>query len=182
MKIGIILGSIREGRKGKSVADWVMGIANERTDAEYELIDLAQFDLPLLNDTVVPGTRKGKYDNQNVQRWGDALAACDGFVLVSPEYNQSVPGGFKNAIDHLGPELHSKAAAIVSYGAEGGVRAVEHWRLILANFNMYVVRNQISLNLFTEFDDDGAAPNERRPGELNDLFDAVVKAAGKLSA
>lgn len=181
MRIGIILGSIREGRRGSSVADWVMGIAQQRTDAHYQLIDLAGFDLPLLRDARVPASRKGNYDDPKVQRWADTLAACDGFVLVSPEYNHSVPGAFKNAIDHLGPELQFKPAAIVSYGSEGGVRAVEHWRLILANFNMWVVRNQISLSLFAEFDDSGAAPNERRPRELGELLDAVVAAAGKLA-
>lgn len=182
MKIGIVLGSIREGRKGKSVADWVMSIADERTDATYELIDLAQYNLPLLTDAQIPATRNGKYDNQNVQAWADALAACDGYVFVTAEYNHSVPGGFKNAIDHLGPELRSKPVAQVSYGAEGGVRAVEHWRAILANFNMWVLRNQVSLNTFLEFDDDGVAPNERRPGELGELFDAVVSTAKKLAA
>ncbi|MDO5676999.1 MAG: NAD(P)H-dependent oxidoreductase [Propionibacteriaceae bacterium] len=182
MRIGIVLGSIREGRKGKSVADWVMSIAEGRDDASYELIDLAQFDLPLVTDPQIPATRQGKYDNQNVQRWGDTLAACDGYVFVTPEYNHSVPGAFKNAIDHLGPELQFKPVAFVSYGAEGGVRAVEHWRVIVANFNMWGLRNQVSLNLFTEFDADGVAPNERRPEELNELLGAVVKAAGQLAS
>lgn len=182
MKIGIVLGSIREGRKGLSVAQWVADQAVQRTDATYELIDLRSFDLPLLDDAQVPATRKGKYDNQRVQAWADKLAEQDGYVFVTAEYNHNIPGAFKNAIDHLGPELNTKPVAFVSYGAEGGVRAVEAWRLAVANFNMFDVRNQVSLNLFSEFDDDGVKPNERRPEELSELFAMVVKIAGKLAS
>lgn len=180
MKIGIVLGSVREGRKGKSVADWVMSIANERTDAHYELIDVAQFNLPVLTDEQHPASRGGKYDNQNVQRWGDTIASCDGFVFVTAEYNHSVPGGFKNAVDHLAPEFLHKPIGFVSYGSVGGIRAVEHWRTIVANFSMLDVRAQVALNLFTEFDDEGITPNERRAVELGDVFDAVVQLAEKV--
>lgn len=182
MKIGIVLGSIREGRKGLSVAQWVVDQAAERTDATYELIDLRSFNLPLLDDAQIPATRKGKYDNQNVQAWADKLAEQDGYVFVTAEYNHNIPGAFKNAIDHLGPELNTKPVAFVSYGSESGVRAVEAWRQAVANFNMFDVRNQVSLNLFAEFDDNGVKPNERRGDELSELFDMVVKIAGKLAA
>ncbi|GAB95475.1 NAD(P)H-dependent FMN reductase [Kineosphaera limosa] len=180
MKIGIIEGSIREGRSGASVAKWVAQQAQGR-DAEYVLLVLADFDVPLLTSPVVPGAAKKQYDSPQVQAWSDAIDSCDGFVFVTPEYNHSVPGAFKNAFDSLGNEWSNKSVGFVSYGAECGVRAVEHWRQIVANFNMIGVRTQVSLSTFAEFDDAQCTPNERRPKELSNLFKAVEGRAGLLA-
>ena len=182
MKIAIILGSTRPGRFGAQVADWVMEQVAGRDDAEYVLVDLAEYDLDLLNEPTVPGAAKRQYDNPKTRRWSETIDQYDGFVFVTPEYNHGVPGAFKNAYDSLGPEWVGKPVAFVSYGAESGVRAVEAWRQIVGNFNMFDIRNQLSLNLFTEFGDDGVQPNDRRPGELSDLLDMLVKIAGKLAA
>ncbi|MHA7861607.1 NADPH-dependent FMN reductase [Tessaracoccus sp. Y36] len=180
MLIGIVLGSVRKGRKGTSVADWIMGLAAERTDAEFVLIDLAGYDLPVLTDEVEPFDYAGKYPDANVQAWADALAACDGYVWLTPEYNHGVPGGFKNGVDHLGMEMAFKPVAFVSYGFEGGVRAVEAWRPILAALHLWGLRNQVSLNNATEFDGNQVRPDAHRPGQLQHLLDAVVLAAAKL--
>lgn len=130
MKIGIIIGSIREGRKGGSVGRWVLEQAQARQDegVELEVLDLRSFDVPLLTSATVPGAAKKQYDSEQVTRWSRAVDACDAFIFVTPEYNHGVPGGFKNAYDSLGSEWDGKPVAFVSYGAEGGVRAVEHWR------------------------------------------------------
>lgn len=117
------------------------------------------------------------YDSPAVQQWSDAIDACDGFVFVTPEYNHSVPGAFKNAVDSLGSEFVGKAIAFVGYGADGGVRATEDWRTIVANFSMHDVRAQLSLSRFAEFGPDATfQPNERRAGELATLFDQLVAA------
>ncbi len=182
MKIGIILGSIREGRAGESVARWVAEHAASRADVTYELIDLKSFDVPLLTSATVPGAANKQYDDERVTRWSRAIDSCDGYVFVTPEYNHGVPGGLKNAFDVLGGEWADKAVAFVSYGAEGGVRAVEHWRQIVANFRMFGVRQQVSLSTFTEFDDDGVAPAERRTGEIATLFDQLESATRRFMA
>ncbi len=180
MKIGIIIGSIREGRKGESVARWVHDQAQQRDGGtDYELIDLKTFGAPLLEWEKVPGGAKKQYPHESVHAWSAAIDACDGFVLVTPEYNHSVPGGLKNATDWLYPEWQGKAAGLVGYGSEGGVRAIEHWRLILANYSMVVVRQQVSLSTFDEFDRGEVAPNERRPEELGTLLDQVEEAAAR---
>lgn len=177
MKIGIVKGSIREGSKGASVARWVLEQAEAREgDTTFELIDLATFDVPLLEWEKVPGSAKKKYPHESVLAWSAAIDDCDGFVLVTPEYNHSVPGGLKNAVDWLYPEWAGKAAALVSYGAESGVRAVEHWRQILANFSMMVVRQQVSMSTFAEFDGAQVRPNERRAEELGTLLDQLEEA------
>lgn len=182
MKIGIILGSIREGRAGESVAHWVVDQASSREGATYELVDLKSFDVPLLTSATVPGSANKQYSDERVTRWSQAIDSYDGFVFVTPEYNHGVPGGLKNAFDSLGNEWADKAVAFVSYGAEGGVRSVEHWRQIVANFHMFGVRQQISLSLFTEFGPDGAQPDERRIQEVATLFDQLESATRRILA
>ncbi|AVM63807.1 MULTISPECIES: NADPH-dependent FMN reductase [Dietzia] len=181
MKIGIILGSIREERTGKSVAEWVAQQARDRQDATYELVDLKSFDIPLLTSATVPGAANKQYEDERVQRWSSAIDSYDAFVFVTPEYNHSVPGGLKNAFDSLGNEWADKPVAFVSYGAEGGVRAVEHWRQIVANFRMFGVRQQISLSLFTEFGPEGVRPAERRTEEIATLFDQLEEATRRFA-
>lgn len=181
MKIGIIIGSVREGRKGAKVAEWVEKSAADR-DADYTLIDLAEFDVPVLDWAKVPGAAKKQYEDEKVKAWSAAVDACDGYVFVTPEYNHSVPGGLKNAVDWLGPEWTGKALGLVSYGAESGVRAVEHWRQIMANFSMMVVRGQVSVSTFLEWDGDTFLPNERRPQELTTLFEQLEKAVRRQQA
>ncbi len=182
MKIGIIIGSIREGRNGERVAQWVMDAASKRDDAKYVLIDLKSFDVPLLTTSTVPGAANKQYDDARVQAWSAAIDACDGFVFVTPEYNHGVPGGLKNAFDSLGSEWNGKAVAFVSYGADNGVRAVEQWRQIVSNFSMHDVRQQVSLSLFKEFGDQELWPEERRADELTTLFDQLIDAARRHAA
>lgn len=181
MKIGIILGSLREGANGESVANWVVEQAAARDAATYELVELRSFDVPLLTSATVPGAANKQYEDERVTRWSQAIDSYDAYVFVTPEYNHGVPGGLKNAFDSLGNEWADKAVAFVSYGAEGGVRAVEHWRQIVANFRMFGVRQQVSLSLFTEFGENGAEPNERRAGEIATLFDQLEEAARRLA-
>lgn len=175
MKIGIVIGSIREGRLGENVGRWVESALAERPDVEAEVIDLKSFDVPLFTSSTVPMAAQREYESPNVRAWGAAIDKCDAFVFVTAEYNHSVPGGFKNAVDSLGPEWVDKAVGFVSYGADNGVRAVEHWRQIVANFHMIAVRGQVSLSLFTEFDQSGElALEDRRAGELAAMIDQIV--------
>jgi NAD(P)H-dependent FMN reductase len=181
MKIGIVAGSIREGRKAELVARWVEEAAAERGGCEVEVLDLKEFDVPLLTSGTVPAAANRKYESSEVTRWSQAVDACDGFVFLTPEYNHGVPGPFKNAVDCLGPEWTAKTVAFVAYGADGGVRAVEQWRQILANFQMVDVRAQVSLSLFSDFTADRFAPQERRAGELDTLLDQLVDMTTRLA-
>lgn len=175
MKIGIIIGSIREGRAGETIGQWVKDSADRRDTAgvEYELIDLKGFNVPLVTTAVVPAAANKQYDDENVAAWSRAIDSCDGFIFVTPEYNHSVPGPFKNAFDSLGSEWSGKPVGFVGYGANDGVRAVEAWRLAVSNFDMIDVRDQVALSLFSDFDDSGFAPLERRGAELDAVLGAV---------
>src|SRR5699024_6102651 len=157
MKLGIIIGSVREGRFGGGVAQWFTPIAQERNSDEvtYEVIDLKDFDLPVLTSATVPGAARKQYDDERVQRWSATIDDCDGFVFITPEYNHGVPGGFKNAFDSLGAEWAEKPVAFVSYGAEKGIRSVEQWRTIVSNFHMVDVRAQLAVSVFEDVDGDG---------------------------
>lgn len=173
MKIGVILGSIRKGRAGESVAKWVMDNAAGREGYEYTLLDLAEFGVPLLEAETVPGAANKQYADEATTAWSTAVDACDGFIFVTPEYNHSVPGPMKNAFDSLGGEWAGKPVAFVGYGADGAVRAVEHWRQIVANFSMFGVRNQVALSLFDDFPTPRSQKNKDLATVLGDIEQAL---------
>jgi len=149
LKIAIVTGSTRPGRSNCAVAHWVYRLAREHRDAEVELVDIADFNLPLLDEPILPSL--GQYTHEHTKKWAKTIESFDAFVFVTPEYNHSTSGALKNAIDHLYREWNNKAAAFVSYGSAGGARAVEHMRLILAEVMVATVRSQVMLSLFTDF-------------------------------
>jgi NAD(P)H-dependent FMN reductase len=149
-RIAIILGSTRPGRNGEAVAKWVHEHAQARNGAQYELIDLADYQLPLLDEPIPPS--QGKYSKPHTKRWAEKINSFDGFVFVTPEYNHGTSAALKNAIDFLYAEWNDKAAAFVSYGSAGGVRAVEHLRLVMAEVQVATVRAQVILSLFEDFE------------------------------
>lgn len=173
LKIAIILGSTRPNRVGEVVAKWVKQIADKRTDAEFDLIDLENTGLPLLDEGIPP--MLGQYDNQHTKDWAARIAPFDGFLFVTAEYNHSVPAALKNALDFLNAEWNNKAAGFVSYGVSGGIRSVEHLRLILAELRVATVRDQVSLNSYTDFDNFyDFHPTEQHVETLNAVFDDLV--------
>lgn len=178
MKIGIIIGSIREERFGESVAQWVLAGAQARgsENFEYELVDLKEYNVPLLTSAVVPGAADKNYDDPNVTAWSKTIDGFDGFVFVTPEYNHGVPGAFKNAYDSLGAEWFRKPVGFVGYGASNAIRAIEQWRQIISNFGQIDVRNQVELSLFQDADETGFAPGARRGGELDAMLGSLEEA------
>jgi NAD(P)H-dependent FMN reductase len=126
VKIGIIVGSTRPGRHARAVADWVLGQTSGRPGAGYEIIDLADYPLPHLDEPMPPSY--GQYQHDHTKAWASTIGGYDGFIFVTPEYNHSTSGVLKNAIDYLYAEWNNKAAAFVSYGSLGGARAIEHLR------------------------------------------------------
>ena len=153
--IGIIVGSTRPGRFSIQAGQWLLDFANRRGDAEYVLVDLAQFDLPLFEEPISP--LYGPVQNENARAFAARLAELDGFVFATPEYNHSTSGALKNALDYAYAEYNFKPAGFISWGAiAGGVRAVEHLRGILAELKVYDLREQIVIpNFYLKFDDQG---------------------------
>ncbi len=150
IRIAIIIGSTRPGRVGEAVAQWVHDIASARSDAGYELVDLKDFNLPLLDEPVPPS--RGQYSKEHTKAWAAKVASFDGFVFVTPEYNHGIPAALKNAIDFLYKEWNNKAAGFVGYGGAGGARAVEGLRLVMGEMQIADVRQQVMLSLATDFE------------------------------
>jgi NAD(P)H-dependent FMN reductase len=170
IKVAIILGSTRPGRNGEAVAKWVHGIAAKRTDAEFELVDIGSFNLPLLDEPVPPSM--GQYSKPHTKAWAAKIDAFDAYVFVTPEYNHGTSGALKNAIDYLYREWNNKAAGFVSYGSAGGARAVEQLRLVMAEIQVATVRAQVMLSLFSDFENFSAfkpaAQHEKAVGAMLD--------------
>jgi NAD(P)H-dependent FMN reductase len=138
IKIAIIIGSTRPGRKAEAVARWVHEIAKKRIDAAFELVDIKDFNLPLLDEPVPPSM--GQYSQPHTKAWSAKIASFDAYVFVTPEYNHGTSGALKNAIDYLYLEWNNKAAGLVSYGSIGGARAAEQLRLVMGELQIADVR------------------------------------------
>src|SRR5258706_10053913 len=172
-RIGVVLGSTRPGRRGEKVAAWVMDQTRQRHDAEFELVDLADYPLPHLDEPLP--ANMGQYQNPHTQDWAATIGRFDGFIFVTPEYNHSTSGVLKNAIDFLYAEWNNKAMGVVSYGAVGGTRAAEHLRLIAGELQLADVRTNVALSLFTDFVDfTEFKPIARQAQVLDTLFGEVI--------
>lgn len=173
IRVGVIVGSTRPGRKAEAVARWVVELARKRGDAEIELVDLTEYQLPLL-DEPSPASL-GPYTKEHTKRWAATIDRLDAFVFVTPEYNHGPSGALKNAIDFLYKEWNNKAAGFVSYGGAGGVRAVEQLRLVMAEVQIADVRAQVGLSLVHDFE--GFAtfkPAPTHEATVQRMFDQLV--------
>ncbi|WP_413368342.1 NADPH-dependent FMN reductase [Lysinibacillus sp. 3P01SB] len=167
LNIGIIIGSTREGRVSPQVAAWVKELADKRGDANYTIIDIADYKLPLLGE---PGT-----DASGAVAWSEIITKQDGFIFIVQEYNHSITGALKNALDYLRAEWNNKAAGIVSYGSVGGARAAEHLRGILGELLVADVRVHPALSLFTDFENGTVfKPAPVQADSVNQMLDQLL--------
>ena len=179
LKVAVILGSTRPGRLGEAVAKWVFEIAARRTDATYELVDIRDYNLPLLDEPAPPSM--GRYSKPHTKTWAAKIDGFDAFVFVTPEYNHSTSGALKNAIDFLYKEWNNKVAGFVSYGSASGVRAVEHLRLIMAELQIADVRAQVMLSLSSDFEKYATfKPAPQHESTVNTMLDQVIAWGGAM--
>jgi NAD(P)H-dependent FMN reductase len=181
IKIAIIIGSTRPGRKGGAVAKWVYEIAQKRSDAEFELVDIKDFNLPLLDEPISP--IMGRYSHQHTKDWSAKIGSFDAYVFVTPEYNHATSGALKNAIDFLYHEWVNKAAGFVGYGGAAGARAVENLRLIMGELQIADVKAQVGISLYTDFENFSVfkpAPNQEK--SVNTMLDQVIAWGGALKS
>ncbi|GAA5199904.1 NAD(P)H-dependent oxidoreductase [Arthrobacter gyeryongensis] len=173
VRIAVVVGSTRPGRRSRQVADWVLARATAHGGADFEILDLADYKLPLLDEPVPPSL--GDYKHEHTKAWARTISRFDGFIFVTAEYNHSVPGVLKNALDFLYAEWNNKAAGFVSYGGAGGVRAVENLRLIAGELQIADVRAQVALPFATEFENFTTfTPSETAEEALNPLLDQLI--------
>jgi NAD(P)H-dependent FMN reductase len=181
IKVAIIIGSTRPGRNGEAVARWAYEVARKRADAEFELVDLQDYDLPLFNEPKSP--MFAEYAHPHTRAWSQKISEFDAYVFVTPEYNHGTSGALKNALDYLYYEWNNKAAGFVGYGSAGGVRAVEQLRLVMGELMVADVRAQVALSLFTDFENFSVfKPAASKEKSVNDMLDQVVSWGGALKA
>ncbi|NJP89353.1 NAD(P)H-dependent oxidoreductase [Nonomuraea sp. FMUSA5-5] len=169
-KVGIILGSTRPGRNGDVVAQWVHDLAVKRGDAEYEIVDLKDYDLGHLDEPQHPAM--GEYQHEHTKRWSAKISSLDAFVFVTPEYNHSFPGALKDAIDFLYAEWANKVAGFVGYGVDGAPRAIQHLKHVLGLLNVATTSGSVGLSIHTDFVD-GFNPAPHHEDRLNGVLDQV---------
>src|ERR671919_3003745 len=166
LRVAVILGSTRPGRNGEAVTKWVYDVAKKRTDAEYEYVDIKDYELPLLDEPIPPSL--GRYSKDHTKAWATKIDSFDAFVFVTAEYNHGIPGALKNAIDFLFKEWNNKVAGFVSYGSAGGTRAVEQLRLVMAELQVATVRAQVALSLYSDFENFSKfTPDQRHSKSLD---------------
>jgi NAD(P)H-dependent FMN reductase len=163
-KIAIIIGSTRATRFGDKPAQWIADIASQRSDLEVEIVDLRDYPMPLFEE--VASNAWVPTQNPIGVKWQQKLAEFDGYIFITAEYNHSITGALKNALDYAYTEWNRKVAAFVGYGGVGGARAVEHLRGIAAELQMATVRSAVHIS---GADYMGAAKGEKALGELEHL-------------
>ncbi|MFI6347855.1 NADPH-dependent FMN reductase [Streptomyces sp. NPDC050560] len=158
-KVAIIVGTTRPGRKAETVARWVQEIAARRDSATFDVVDIADFDLPHLDEPAP--ARSGQYTRPHTKAWSEKIGAYDAYVFVTPEYNGSIPGVLKTAVDFLGAEWGGKPTAYVSYGWNAGRGAAGHLRDVLSVLGVRHVEAAVEL----AFKDDFEEATTFRPAE-----------------
>ncbi len=142
-RIGIVISTTREGRFGDKPADWIHKLASARGDLAFEIVDLRDYPMPLFEEAASPAYVPPQ--NEAARRWGQKVAALDGFIFVTAEYNRGPPAALKNALDHAYTEFNRKPVAFVGYGGVGAARAVEQLRLICIELQMAPTRSGVHI-------------------------------------
>ena len=148
--ISVIVGSTRQGRFSEKPAQWMFQHLQKRDGIEVRLLDLRDFPMPFFDQAVPPAKpNRAPYEHEVVKRWTAHIAASDGFVFVTPEYNYGPAAVLKNAIDWVYPEWNRKAAAFVSYGSALGARSVQQLRLVAIEVQMVPIRSSVHIPVAT---------------------------------
>jgi NAD(P)H-dependent FMN reductase len=144
--ISVIVGSVRQGRFAEKPARWILEHLKKREGIDARLLDLNDFPMPFF-DAPLPPAMPGRpaYEHEVVKRWTQAIAASDGFVIVSPEYNHGPSAVLKNAIDWVYQEWNRKAVTFVGWGSVGGGRAIEQLRQIAVEMQLAPIRSAVHI-------------------------------------
>ena len=180
MKLAVVLGTVRENRLTERVAKWVAGEASQREGVEVTLIDLKDYPMPFFDEPMSPRYNPDRHINEVAQKWLAQLLAAEAFVYVTPEYNHSIPGVLKNALDYVTWEMVKKPATVVSHGTVGGARATMHLKEILSESRAAVIPVQVAVqNVAQLFDESGnldkaASESPRNPqAALKNMLDEL---------
>ncbi|WP_432025720.1 NADPH-dependent FMN reductase [Streptomyces sp. 1222.5] len=182
-RTGIVIGSTRPGRKGDRVAEWVRRLATQHAGgvADFELVDLSDHGLPLLDEAVPAASAPG--GRPHTRRWAERIGRYDAYIFVTPEYNTAPPASLTNAIDYLHREWGGKPVAYVGYGVYGAVMAVQKLRAQAGVLRMADIGPQVALSLYEDFVDFAEfRPRELHTAEVHRLVDELLAWSRALGA
>lgn len=179
MKLGIVIGSVRQGRVSDKMAKWVAAATVKNADVEVEIIDLMDYKLPFFDEAISPQFNPDRKPEGEVKRWLDTLAKQDAYIFVTPEYNRSIPGALKNAIDFVAYEMAKKPVAIATHGSTEGAQALVALRAIIpgvlaVSVPTFVGVSYMGAQSISENGEFGGDEGGMRAGQLGGMLDEVV--------
>ena len=178
MRLMIIWGSSRQGRRGGVVADWVKQQASADGRFEVDFVDLRELNLPFFDEPTSPFSMEGldDYIHPEGRAWAERIASTDTFIIITPEYNHGPPGVLKNALDWAGPPWIDKPVGLISYGGiSGGTRAVEMLRSITIELGLINVANAIHFPFYRKSFESGEQPNEQSNENLRKMLNELLR-------
>ncbi|HAJ52430.1 MAG TPA: NADPH-dependent oxidoreductase [Corynebacterium variabile] len=177
-RIGILAGTVREGRNSIKIADWAQRtLAAAGIDATFEVIDLAAQELGKFTSATPPRMHQGAYEEPELAAWSEKIAGFDGFIFATGEYNGSVPGVMKNAVDSLFVEWTEKPVGFIGWGSTGASSALEHWHTVITFLGMKLTGEDLKLPFAEVFPDFQFTPGDAQNAAVVELGKAVAAAA-----
>jgi len=174
LKIGVIVSTTRPSRVGRGIADWFLEQVKDIPQIEFELLDLAEINLPLVDEP--KSAMMGQYQNEHTKKWSQTIAPLDGYVWVTAEYNHGYPAPLKNAIDTLYHEWSRKPVAFVGYGGLGAARAIEQLVQVAAQVNMVAIPSTTVqvIDVWSALDENGAPKPEFVRGDSKKMLEQLT--------
>jgi len=165
VKIAVVIGSTRQGRQTDKLAKWAAADIGQKADVE--VLDLRDYPIPFLDEPISPRYNPERKPDAETKKWLDTVAAFDGYVFVTPEYNRSTSAVLKNAIDVLDFQLEDKPVALIGHGTSGGAQAIANLRMALPGVGAITVPQALFFNdrLADSISDDGELKQELRDRE-----------------
>ena len=148
MKLAVVIGAVRQNRQSPKMAQWVYNSVKDEEGVEATIVDLQDYDLPIFDEGASPRYNPERTINPAGQKWLETLANFDAYIFVTAEYNHSIPGSLKNAIDYIDWQLHHKPAMVVAHGSAGGARAEVALKEILSESRAILVPTTPGLTIF----------------------------------
>lgn len=175
-QLKIVIATIREGRKGPIVANWITELAKQHGSFEVEVLDLAAINLPMMSEPHHPSMKK--YEHAHTKKWSATIDAADAFIFVTGEYDYNYPAPLRNALEYLYHEWGYKAAGTVSYGGvSAGTRAANSLKNDLATFKMVALTEAVHLPFFSQYinDEDVFVPTESADKQAKVMLNELVR-------
>jgi NAD(P)H-dependent FMN reductase len=151
-RVAVVIGSTRPARISVGIAEWTLGSVQARSSLHYELIDLAEVNLPFLDEPVMAA--RGEYEHEHTRAWSRLVSSFGGFIFVFPQYNWGYPAVLKNALDFLDWEWREKPASFVTFGTRGGSRAASQIQGVLQGLHMRELADHLEIRITEDDLDD----------------------------